>query len=697
MFQLVTIIDPVSRWILAETIPAGCENIPKFIGNFMFKTFCCFGFPKVELLNFNSIQYELIVQEYNEITAQTRDLIPDLKILQSDISLKSDGEDSLHDHDIANHLINPSEVSINIWLLRLRLQETESGMSPFQTMFSRRIAERSPSDPGDIKQTRRKLQSSVLLCRHCEESFTSKISFRIHQRRHTEEARLRGQREGEAPVSDMPEDDGGKDEKEAGKKSPAKLRKVGSGRGKLQKRKRLAKLAEKWSQEDDSLDEHYKQEVSESAARAVQVLLKATRDERQKRGKYLRYSPELRDEIAEFALQHGQTAAAQHYTEKLNLVVAESSVRNFVRVFQKFPQQLRYEIGNHASHHGLEATAKFYSAKLGQEVSRGLVRRFRKQFAETGRGGEVSGKSGQVYSQELREEIGRYAGMHGVEAAVQVYSEKLLFSVKPSTVRKFRQLYGDTGPENLSYIQLSETSSTTIDLLHSSLDVLNQNSATYIPNYSGNPNLYSLQNSYPALNLPDGERNAPVPPSQPEEAPTAGPSASSGPSAVARTVKPTKVKKENKKISRGRYVQYSDELRAKIGKFALKHGNASAMKHFYAELGHEIPESTIRGMRDKYQLMVEKKGEGVSKVGCGPRGRPASLGNHDVLVQEAVKKLKEKGEKINAFVVIAVAKQVIMQQDPSLLHEFGGQVKLNTTWAKSMLRRLGIKNKTGAA
>ena len=104
MFQLVTIIDPVSRWILAETIPAGCENIPKFIGNFMFKTFCCFGFPKVELLNFNSIQYELIVQEYNEITAQARDLIPDLKILQSDISLKSDGEDSLHDHDIANHL-----------------------------------------------------------------------------------------------------------------------------------------------------------------------------------------------------------------------------------------------------------------------------------------------------------------------------------------------------------------------------------------------------------------------------------------------------------------------------------------------------------------------------------------------------------------------------------------------------------------
>ena len=309
IFQLVTITDPVSRWIVAETVPVGSDNIPKFISNFMFKTFCCFGFPKVELLNFNSIQYELIVQEYNEIAAQAADLVPDLKTLQADISLKSDLEDSLRDQDIANHLINPSDVSISLWLLRLRLQATESGLTPFQAMFSRPIVERSAASPGDLKQTRRKLQSSVLHCRHCEESFTSKISFRIHQRRHTEEARLRGQREGELPVTDNPEEEGGKEEKDNVKKSPAKLRKF--GRGKLQKRRRLAKLAEKWSNEDEELDEGYKQEVSESAARAVQVLLKATREERQKRGKYLRYSPELRDEIAEFAVQHGQ-AAAQH-------------------------------------------------------------------------------------------------------------------------------------------------------------------------------------------------------------------------------------------------------------------------------------------------------------------------------------------------------------------------------------------------
>ena len=66
--------------------------------------------------------------------------------------------------------------------------------------------------------------------------------------------------------------------------------------------------------------------------------------------------------------------------------------------------------------------------------------------------------------------------------------------------------------------------------------------------------------------------------------------------------------------------------------------------------------------------------------------------NH-ILLKNAPRKLQRKGEKITSFVVIAAAKQVVMAQEPGLLHDTGGPVKLNTTWAKSMLRRLGIKNK----
>merc|ERR1712106_978808 len=408
--------------------------------------------------------------------------------------------------------------------------------------------------------------------------------------------------------------------------------------------------------------------------------LRATREERLKRGKYLRYTPEL-----------------------------------------------RYEIGTYASEYGLEATSKYFSVKVGQEVTKGLVRRFRKQYGGPRKNNKrrLVGKSGKIYSQALREEIGRYASQHRVEATIQVYSDKLLVAVKPSTVRKFRQLYGDSVPQNLSYIQLSESSSTTIDLLHSSMNVLNQNGGPYIPNYVVQPNstqpvFLNQQSQYTGfpLSLVMDHHEPEVMSSHDAIVNTSIDNIdrneqfhSSAGSSEDMLGKSTNSKVENmeehpkknnkvegkagtKKPSRGRYVQYTPELRAKIGKYALKHGNTAAMKFFQAELGHDIPESTIRGMRDKYQIMSEKNGAGVSEVGCGPRGRPVSLGHHDSLVQEAVKKLQEKGEKVNAFVVIAIAKQVIMQQDPSILQEFGGQVKLNTTWAKSMLRRLGIKNKT---
>ena len=42
--------------------------------------------------------------------------------------------------------------------------------------------------------------------------------------------------------------------------------------------------------------------------------------------------------------------------------------------------------------------------------------------------------------------------------------------MRPSTVRKFRSLYGEPGTDTGAYIQLSESSTTTINLLHSSLD-----------------------------------------------------------------------------------------------------------------------------------------------------------------------------------------------------------------------------------
>lgn len=47
-----------------------------------------------------------------------------------------------------------------------------------------------------------------------------------------------------------------------------------------------------------------------------------------------------------------------------------------------------------------------------------------------------------LFCTSVREEIGKYAAVHGVPSAVRHFSDKLQFSVKESTVRKFRKTFG---------------------------------------------------------------------------------------------------------------------------------------------------------------------------------------------------------------------------------------------------------------
>lgn len=99
-------------------------------------------------------------------------------------------------------------------------------------------------------------------------------------------------------------------------------------------------------------------------------------------------------------------------------------------------------------------------------------------------------------------------------------------------------------------------------------------------------------------------------------------------------------------------------VEGRIGKFAL-----AAIKHFYAELGHEVPESTIRGMKDKYELVAERRGGGgaVSSDVTGPvlSWTPWCI---------RLRRLADFGEKVTSFLVIAAAKQVIMFKEPGMLN-----------------------------
>ncbi|KAA0193073.1 hypothetical protein HAZT_HAZT008553 [Hyalella azteca] len=118
------------------------------------------------------------------------------------------------------------------------------------------------------------------------------------------------------------------------------------------------------------------------------------------------------------------------------------------------------------------------------------------------------------------------------------------------------------------------------------------------------------------------------------------------------------------------------EVRAAIGKYAAEHGNLAAVKFYKEHHKIVIPESTVRGLKDKY---LNKKLSGKNEVtwlGFAQRGRPMRLGKYD--------------EVVSSFLVIATAKQVLIREDASLLEENGGPIKLNPTWAKSFLRRMGL-------
>ncbi|XP_046386951.1 uncharacterized protein LOC124156440 isoform X2 [Ischnura elegans] len=179
----------------------------------------------------------------------------------------------------------------------------------------------------------------------------------------------------------------------------------------------------------------------------------------------------------------------------------------------------------------------------------------------------------------------------------------------------------------------------------------------------------------------------------------------SGADAENKSTKESNVKKKMKgpqKSKRGNYIFLSPELRARIGRYAAEHGNLKAAKHFEAEVGRQIPESTIRGLRDKYVLKqmhvssCNESSEGSSQVvtalGYAPRGRPMVLGKYDEVVQDCMHELVKAGERVCSTLAIATARQVLTQYEPSLLEEFGGPIKLNNSWAKSFIKRIGLSS-----
>ena len=359
----------------------------------------------------------------------------------------------------------------------------------------------------------------------------------------------------------------------------------------------------------------------------------ATREERNKRGKYESYSPHLRDEIADLALSKGSGFAAAEFSSRLGHAVTDSTVRNFVLAFRKagFDEQSVDVIGKFAFQFGHEKCQQRFNvdAESVRRLRRIFLARYLDEDLDASDSPQtVYGRDCRVFDDALKANIARHAQYAGIEDAVNVFSQRLNFPLKESTVTAF-----------LTEHQQRPTTAHHQVIFNAAL---------------------------PGVAI--GSASVTIVQQQPLTTSTNAPSTSTSVSLMLQK-EPTE-----KKPGRGRYTTYNAEMGAKIGRMAVEAGNQAAVRHF------NVPESTVRRLRDKF-LLKERQ---ASKR----RGRPMLLGKYDEVVRRCLDDLAASGEKISYFLAIATAKQVINQKEPNLLKENGGKLNLDVAWAKSFLSRI---------
>ena len=153
----------------------------------------------------------------------------------------------------------------------------------------------------------------------------------------------------------------------------------------------------------------------------------------------------------------------------------------------------------------------------------------------------------------------------------------------------------------------------------------------------------------------------------------------------------TQKKKSNKC---GAYQKYSEESRAKIALYAVRHGVPAAVRYCSRERRININESTIRSFKSAHieELKSQRIRHSTDKIKVLPykkRGKPLLLGEDlDKVVQNYLEKLRECGGCVSSGIVVAAARGIVLTYDHSLLKEFGGHIELTKVWARSLIKRM---------
>ena len=109
-----------------------------------------------------------------------------------------------------------------------------------------------------------------------------------------------------------------------------------------------------------------------------------------------------------------------------------------------------------------------------------------------------------------------------------------------------------------------------------------------------------------------------------------------------------------------------------------------------------MSKSTVHSIKLAYLERLNEQGGDSSDdeiAGIPPkkRGRPLLLGkNMDEQLQLYLKKIRDQGGIVTAFVAVAAARGIVMAVDRRQLAEFGGHIKLSREWAYHLLARMNF-------
>lgn len=151
-----------------------------------------------------------------------------------------------------------------------------------------------------------------------------------------------------------------------------------------------------------------------------------------------------------------------------------------------------------------------------------------------------------------------------------------------------------------------------------------------------------------------------------------------------------------KRKRRGKYTVYTDEDRAKIGRYASINGNDRAKKTFLSDYP-SLTESTVRNFKKMYfKKMREEKANNpmapqpVTKLSVMPKGRLLDL---DSKLIQYLHALRAKGGVVNIHVVRATA-DALIKSNPSQMQHFV-KFDMPRSWVQSIYRRMGVTRRLG--